>query len=286
VDNRLIGKALFGTLLTTLLFGQLNAAETRPQESRRPPRPRGTSTSFYDIHTRTLIDAPTAGTLPRGYFNIGVRLYPNSGALAYTDIGLSSRMLLGLSYGGEEVLSSGTPDWNPDIRFNLKFRLVDELEFFPSITVGFNSQGMGTYSRDFKRYAFKSKGFYAVASRSFYFYKWTSGWHGGVNYSLENKVDQDKDIDFFLGFDATFDYNLAYMMEYDFGLNDDRGSVSDTSIHATNFSGKGRGYLNLSVKWLFTENLEMELIFKDLFVNRRESTTFSRELRFQYIDHF
>jgi hypothetical protein len=235
--------------------------------------------TLYDIPPRTLVDLPTAGTLPRGFFNIGLRLYDRGGAMGYTDIGLSSRFQLGISYGGNQIVSSRDPDWNPRIGFNLKFRLVDELEYFPAIAIGFTDQGFGAFSSDFDRYTYKSRGFYAVTSRSFYFYKWTSGWHFGMNYSRESDGDGDKDVNIFGGFDATFNYNLALLLEYDAALNDDRGEYPE-------ISGKGRGYLNLSIKWLFAEDLELEVILKDLLVNRRDSDTFSRGIRMVYIDSF
>jgi len=261
-----------------LAAGQAAIGQTTPPAAQKQNRHRSATASFYDIPPRYLIDIPTAGTLPRGYFGIGLRLYSYGGAIAYTDIGISNRFLLGVSFGADSMLGAVEPRWNPDMEFNVKFRLVDEMEFFPAISVGYNSQGDGHYSREHKRYAYKSKGFYAVASRSFYFYKWTSGWHGGVNYSGENSRDKNGNISLFIGFDATFNYDLAFMMEYDFALNDNKGQVS--------YSGKGRGYMNASLKWLFTDNLEMEFILKDLLVNRRESDMFSREVRFQYIDHF
>jgi len=247
----------------------------------------GGAHTLYDIAPRQLIDMPTAGTLPRGTFQIGLRLYTDGGALGYTDIGLSSRFMLGISYGGTRILSNTDPEWNPRIGFSLKFRVVDELEYFPAVAVGFTDQGYGIYrddhigetNRNYDRYTYKSRGFYAVASRSFYFYKWTSGWHVGLNYSREYDGDGDKDLDFFGGFDATFNYNLAILMEYDAATNDDRGEYAGVS-------GRGRGYLNMSVKWLFTENLEIEIIAKDLLNNRRESTTLTREMRMMYIDSF
>lgn len=235
--------------------------------------------TLYDIAPRKLVDLPTAGTLPRGTFQIGLRLYAGGGALGYTDIGLSDRFTLGISYGGTEIVSAKDPDWNPRIGFNLKFRVVDELEFFPAIAVGFTDQGYGVYWGTKNRYTYKSRGFYVVTSRSFYFYKWTSGWHFGINYSREFERDDDNDINFFAGFDATFNYNLALLFEYDAALNDNRKAAGDVS-------SQGRGYLNMSVKWLFAENLELELLLKDLFVNRKESSTLSREVRMMYIDHF
>lgn len=243
-------------------------------------------TTLYDFPPRLLVDMPTAGTLPRGHFSLGIRLSPQGGGLGFTNIGLSNRFMVGISFGGTNVISDQDANWNPTIEFQLKFRVVDELPYLPAISVGFSSQGYGIYNEQQKRYAYKSRGFYAVASRSFYFYRWTAGWHGGLNLATSDEEVvtatsgdiKDNDLNFFLGFDATFNYNLALLLEYDAALNDDR--------RANDFSGKGRGYLNFSVKWLFTRNLEIELLAKDLLVNRPEAETLTREVRLTYIESF
>lgn len=235
-------------------------------------------TSLYNIPPRWLVDMPTAGTLPRGSFSLCARLYPDGGTLGYTDIGLSNRFMMGISFGGENVISNSAPNWNPSIEFGVKFRVIDELEFFPAISIGFSSQGSGAYEKEKERYTFKSRGFYAVASRSVYFYQWIAGWHAGINYSREYKHGGDKGVNFFGGLDATFKYNLAILLEWDAALDDN----SD----GTNFGGRGRGYLNMSVKWLFEENLELEVLLKDLLQNRRESQSITREIRLTYIDCF
>jgi hypothetical protein len=237
------------------------------------------------VPPRWLVDMPTAGTLPRAAYTISARFYPNGGTLAMADIGLSHRFMMGISYGAEGVISNHSPNWNPRIEFNLKFRVVDEMEYFPAVSVGFSSQGYGSWNKDLKRYAFKSRGFYAVASRSVYFLEWTAAWHGGLNYSMENDVDKETDVNFFVGFDATFKYNLAMLLEWDAALNDDRSTLPNGDKY--DFSGKGRGYLNLSVKWLFTEHLEIEALLKDLLVNRKgDGVTFIRGLKLTYIDTF
>ncbi|MFZ5980126.1 MAG: hypothetical protein ACOYVF_05790 [Candidatus Zixiibacteriota bacterium] len=234
--------------------------------------------TLYDIPPRRLVDLPTAGTLPRGHYDIGMRVYYNGGGLGYINIGLSNRFMMGISYGAEGVFSNTEPNWNNRIGFSLKFRLVDELEYFPAITVGYTDQGYGPWSDEANRYVFKSRGFFGVVSRSFYFYKWTAGWHGGVNYCMEDEIYEDDNFDVFVGFDATFNYNMALLLEYDFAINDNKSQPS--------LSGKGRGYLNFAVKWLFTDNLEIELIAKDLMINRPEADTFAREIRLTYIDSF
>jgi len=251
-----------------------------------------TQSTLYDVPPRWLVDMPTAGTLPRGYFDIGFRIYPGGGAIANTDIGLSNRTMLGISFGGDGIISNDDPSWNPRVEFNVKLRLIDEQEFFPAVSIGFCSQGNGSFNDAWDRYTFKSRGMYAVVSRSFYFYNWTSGWHVGMNYSVEHKKDDEKDINFFAGFDATFKYNLAFVAEFDAALNDNRSDIPSKILddqgndYETVFSGKGRGYFNCGLRWLFAADLELELLLKDLLINRRESHTLTREIRLTYIDRF
>jgi hypothetical protein len=275
---RNIARLAWFTLTLGLAGLMTSAAMAQPEESAT-----AREGSLYELPPRSLVDMPTAATLPRGHFDIGLRLFPNGGAIGFTDIGLSNRLQLGISYGGDGIISNQDPSWNERIEFSARFRIIDELEYLPAFAVGFSSQGNGAWNKELDRYTFKSRGFYAVVSRNFYFYQWTAGWHGGVNYSLENDIDEDKDINFFVGFDATFRYNLALLMEYDVALNDDKSVLPDNSDYT--FAGKGRGYLNTSIKWLFTENLELEALLKNIIGNRRDEKL-TREIRITYIDAF
>ena len=268
--------ACFAISLSSAAFAQDEEADN---SINRPP-----AMGFYAYPPRWLVDMPTAGTLPRASYDIVIRLYSQGGALGMVDIGLSSRFQLGISYGGEGIVSNTSPSWNPKIEFTLKLRVIDELEYLPGMTVGFTSQGFGPWNDQLKRYAFKSRGFFAVARRSFYFYNWTAGWHAGFNYTLESDNDGDEDINFFGGFDATFRYNLGLTGEYDLAINDDKSTLPDGTPNS--FGGKGRGYFNLSLRWLFHDNLELEAILKDLFVNRKDADTFAREVRITYIEPF
>jgi hypothetical protein len=234
--------------------------------------------SLYEIPPRDLIDAPTAGTLPRGCFDIEMRVYSNGGILSRTSIGLSDRFMIGMSYGAEGIIAESSTNRNPRIEFNVKLRLLDETYYMPAFAIGFNSQGYGAYIDDMERYTYKSKGFYAALSRSYDFHNISSGAHVGVNYSLENDKDDEEEPTVFFGLDARFSYNLGLLLEYDMALNDDRSSVG---------YAKGRGYLNFGLKWFYSENLELEVILKNLLLNRHEgASTFGRELRFTYIEYF
>ncbi|MCP4704663.1 MAG: YjbH domain-containing protein [candidate division Zixibacteria bacterium] len=231
--------------------------------------------SYFGLQPRLLIDAPTAWTLPRGCFDLSLRVLPGGGIIGGTNIGLSGRFMLGISYGADAIISNTSANWNPNIEFNVKLRLIDEAYYLPAIAVGFVSQGYGSYSDEHKRYAYKSKGFYAVATRSLYLYNLSLGGHFGVNFTMEDN-DGDNEPSLFFGIDTQFNNDVAIVAEYDLALNDDRGD----------FYGRGRGYLNLSIKWLYSENLELEAVFKNLLNNRVGIDSFSRGLRFTYVEYF
>ena len=65
--------------------------------------------TLYDTPPRWLVDMPTAGTLPRGHYDLGLRFYNNGGGIGYCNIGLSSRFMLGISYGAEAILANQKP---------------------------------------------------------------------------------------------------------------------------------------------------------------------------------
>ncbi len=108
--------------------------------------------SYFGIQPRSLIDAPTAWTLPRGCFDISLRVFPNGGIIGGTSIGLSGRFMLGISYGADAIIANTGANWNPNIEFNVKLRLIDEAYYLPAIAVGFVSQGYGSYNDEQKRY--------------------------------------------------------------------------------------------------------------------------------------
>lgn len=260
------------SLRITALVAALCAMTFSTAEAQRRDRK-----ANYEIPLRYLINAPTAGTLPRGTFDVILRVQANGGIQSGTTIGLTDHFIIGASYGADRVIAETDPDWHPSVEFNLKLRIIDEQYYMPALALGFSSEGYGSYHEDWKRFTYKSKGFYAVLSRSFYYYSWAMGAHFGVNYSLEHEVDKDKDPSVFFGFDTQFSYNVGMTVEYDMALNDDKSGSS---------FGKGRGYFNIGLKWLFADNLEMEAVFENLLNNRRDTSSFGRGLRFRYLEYF
>ena len=225
---------------------------------------------------RKLIDIPTANMLPRGSFDFDFRAYPNGGIFAAVHIGLTNWFLLGVAYGGENILGEGGVNWNPRVEFISRIRIIQESYAFPSLALGFDSQGSGAYNDSLKRYTIKSKGFYAALTKNYLLGTVPIGFHGGINYSLETK-DKDKSPDFFVGTDLLFKEQVALEATYALGLNDNRKN---------SYYSKGRGYFDVALRWLYSESLQLEFQLKNLLQNRKTVTTISREFRLIYVEFF
>lgn len=227
------------------------------------------------VELRHFVDSPTAGLLPRGSYAVDLQLFPSGGMLARVAVGLLSRVTAGFSYGGLNIIGRGELDWNPAVEFQAKLRIKDETFIMPAIAFGFDSQGYGAYDDEEERYEIKSKGAYAVLSKSFWMVG-PLGLHAGANYSLEDD-DGDDDISFFGGIDKDLFAGSVVVAEYDLALNDDR----EDEKH-----GAGRGYLNAGLRWTFADKLTLEFDLKNLADNREDSPHVGREVRIVYWSRF
>jgi len=225
---------------------------------------------------KELIDSPTAGSLRKGTFDVGLRMYPEGGVLSEMSIGLMNRVMASVYYGGENFIGEGEINWNPQIGFEMRIRIIEESFAFPAVSIGFNSQGYGGYRKTLKRYMYKSKGFYTVISRNYYLLG-NLGLHIGANKSLE-KEDKDKDINIFVGFDKAFPGGLELLAEYDFAFNDNENE--DLSF------GKGNGYLNSALKWSVTGGFSVTFIFRNIARNKKFTSGVGREIKISYVKNF
>jgi len=213
----------------------------------------------FSVKTRpiNMIDSPTANFLSRKYFQLKLRVYHEGGMLGGLTVGLTNRLMFGVTYGGQNIIGQGRVLWNASPGVNLRYRLRFEDFRFPAVSLGFNSQGYGEYFPSMKRYQIKSKGFYIVFSKN-YFVLQDFGVHAGLNYSDENK-GAEKDINFFCGAHLMLDPELSILWEYDFAINDN----DDKSL------GSGKGYMNAAVRWYFSPQLVFEFSVKNLLKNNR-----------------
>jgi len=238
-----------------------------------------------------LISVPTAGTLPKGIYVFETLLSGKGNILPEFLLGITDNFSIGFSFGIQGFIGTGDIEKNksaPEI--NIKYRVYEETEFFPAITIGFDTQGRGSYDKEHERYDQKAMGLYIVASRN-----WSAlgnlGLHVGLNKNIIELDDGDNDINLFIGIDKEINRAFSILAEYNFARNDDELISNGISLR------DGKGYLNLGLRWSATENLLLELNFNDNFKNNKylyndndnNLTTFksrNRELKVMYVEQF
>ncbi|MDO5576280.1 MAG: hypothetical protein Q4F84_04315 [Fibrobacter sp.] len=246
---------------------------------------------------RRLVDAHTAGVLPRAHFDFECRIYPagtlssGAGVILGMSVGISERFMLGLSYGGEGWVGRGNKAVaNPLPGWLVKYRIFEESRAFPGVAIGYDHQGFGGIAEKedfgYDGYVFKSPGFFVSLSKNFLiFTKAQIGFHGTVNYSTE----ESKTVrwpNFLAGMDIGINEELYIVVEYDFGLNQKDPDPPKRALYAR----PGEGYLNLGIRWAFSPNFNIELDAKDVCENRRSleghTLGWGRELKLVYIASF
>ncbi len=246
------------------------------------------------LQPRMLIDAHTAGVLPKAYFDFQTRIYPSgdtglggSGLGLAISVGLTDRLSIGISYGGDGLVGRGTPQSNPWPGGLIKYRIIEETFVMPAISLGYDHQGFGGIQSDglYKGYIYKSPGFFIAASKNYLVFSSIQiGFHAGMNFSLE----EYKRIHWpnaYAGIDLGINEELALMVEYDGALNErDKGSDSKS------YANPLRGFLNLGIRWAFTPSLFVEIAAKDILQNKLSSNgnalRWSREFKLVYVTHF
>ncbi|MGA9408244.1 MAG: hypothetical protein WBW71_14010 [Bacteroidota bacterium] len=223
-----------------------------------------------NIEPRYVIDMPTAGLIKRGAFAMDVDFFENGGMTVGLTAGALDRLNFGISYGGTGIIGHDIITMQKLPGVSLKYRLFDETMEMPAIALGFDSQGKETYIDSLERFTIKSRGFFASASKN-YSFMGNLSFHGGANYSLENK-DGNKAVDFFAGAEKSLGSDISLLAEYDFGLNDNIGVV-----------GKGNGYLNTGMRWSWGNGFTLGFDLKNLVRNQNNVTIGNRTIHVEYV---
>ncbi len=233
----------------------------------------------------TLVDAPTAGILQRGETDIFTEFYKDNGLLLGVRIGIFPRVMIGVSYGAENVVGNKDPEWHDQVEFYGKFRLIDEGNKHPAVAIGFDSQGHGKFYTEedsngvqIRRYDIKSKGFFLALTKNFEFIG-NLGFHLGANYSMEN-TDDDQHLNIYTGLDKTIGDVAVLSVEYDLGINEDDKWLKTVLEEEVEYFDKG--YLNAGLGIYFTPNLYLQMKFNDLLGTRSDTSAADRSIRLKY----
>lgn len=221
---------------------------------------------------RYLIDMPTAGILEKGFVGVDTDILPDGVLVVAIEAGIFDNVSFGISYGGSNLIGSGKVDWYKLPGVNLRVRIINETTLIPAITLGFDSQGKGSYNDSLNRYGIKSPGFFAAISKNFEFLGYLS-LHGTINYSLEQK-DGDNFANIRVGAEKTLGSSFSFVLEYDLAFNDNN----------ITYITQGRGYLNTGVRWSVGDGLTLGFDLRDLLSNKSNTKNAAdRSLRIEFI---
>ncbi|MEA2104490.1 MAG: hypothetical protein U9P79_07620 [Candidatus Cloacimonadota bacterium] len=238
------------------------------------------TTNIFAQELTKLVDIPTAGILQKGEINFQSLIYKNGGICFGAGVGIIPKLMFGMEYGGESVIGNEKPNWDEYPGVYVKYRIFDESPKTPALAVGFDSRGYGAFLETdidtikVNRYELKSKGFYTVLSQNFNFLG-ELGIHVGANYSIE-RDDNDDNLNCFLGIDKSLNNQIGFFSEYDFAFND-----NGKSGNAETYSfGEDNGYLNAALYLNISDNIRLQLNFRDILNNQYDEP--DRSLTIQY----
>ena len=234
----------------------------------------GTAGSNATAEPRYLIDVPTAGMFPHRALSVDMNYFQNGGVLLGVSAGLFNRALVGVSFGGTNLVGAETPVWNKTIGLQARLRLLEESLMMPAILLGYDSQGKEEYLDSLGRYAIKSLGFYAVGSKNYKMLGFFSI-HGGINYTTE-RWEEVQRVNLFAGAEKTIGPFISAVGEYNAGLNDQN----------ENALGRGHGYLNLGLKMTVGTGFTLALNLKDVIRNQQDISIGNRTLGLEYVRSF
>ena len=152
----------------------------------------GTAGSDAGFEPRCLVDMQTAGVLEKTFFAFSSDIMPAGVVVTKMEVGVFKDFSFGISYGAENIIGSGSPNWYRLPGVNVKLRIMDETTSYPGVSLGFDSQGKGRYQG---RYEIKAPGIFCAASKNYQFLGFLS-MHALMNYSALESGDDEKDINF------------------------------------------------------------------------------------------
>ncbi len=226
--------------------------------------------AMANIDPTFLIDMPVAGILPATSGAIDTWLYPDGGMLVSASYGLITNLNVGLSFGGTNLIGSGTIIWNRMPEIMVRYRVLEESRIYPAIVLGFDTQGKDGYLRSQKQYVVKSPGFFMSVSKNYSFLG-TVSFHGGLNYTLE-RYDDDTEPNLWVGLEKSIGPLVSGLFEYNFAFDNDKDR-----------KGFWNGSLNLGVRFPTNIGFNADILFKNLLHSEFYYPQVVREIRIQYI---
>lgn len=261
----------------------------------------------YNYEPLQVMDAPTAGMVDQDRLSLIIRNY-QEGMIFKALLGIKHDFGAGFSVSVDSLVGDGKLTAHFGVQARMRLNDEDPERFDrPGIVLGLDLQGYGPYVEEYKRYKYKSKGIYLVASKN-----WSpslgnttllnTGFHVGCNYSFEQTEDDDGGFSVFFGLDKVIAARrikldngekipvpiAEVMAEWDMGLNDDKAD-------GVFGEPEKQGYINLGLRWFlfpaWEENrpvspFQIEFFVRNLMENNEDwsrefGLTFQTDLQFR-----
>lgn len=229
----------------------------------------GSAGNGASYETRSIVDMPTAGVIPKDNFSFDLINYSGGGVSFAFNYAFYKNFNVGLALSGEGFVGSGDMKIQNVPSINVKFRFLDESINIPAMLIGISTQGSGNYDNNSNRFSIFSPGVYLALSKNF---NWDAGdlaIHGGLNYSFENP-DEDFDVNYYVGLEQSFSSRFAVNLEYNAAVFE-RKLYDDTD-----------GFLNSSLRYSIGSGFTLQLQLRNLL----ESKRITRFLGIEYINRF
>ncbi len=209
------------------------------------------------------IDQPVPISLAHAEYYVSARLWGSSGVLMRFGIGLFDRVTLGMSYGGNYIIGSSSPQFygrhRPD--FQARLAILREQGYAPNVVLGFESQGYDGYFSASDDYEVKEKGGYLCVGKTL----------DAARTHCQVGVSYWDGLDGFVALNALLPGNVELIAEYDLASNDKTDA--------------DRGFLNFGIGWTFADRVRMVVGLRDVLGNRSD-TRLNRTLDLSLNDRF
>ncbi len=221
-------------------------------------------------HPIKLIDFHSAYVLPKGGYSLRMRIVPGGGMITGLRVGISDYILAGVSYGAANVVGSGSPEWDDRVEFDIKFRIAAETNVVPEIALGYDSRGYGRQLEN-GEYEKASSGIYVSAAKTLPFSEFWQA-HGGLSRTLDEEKAKP---DMVVGVSARLSQEFSAVAEYQWAMERYSGDPEGTT-----------GFLNFGLRWIFVEQLEIDIYFRNVVGPSGSAELNSRALGFAFYDSF
>lgn len=231
----------------------------------------GSAGGAAKFETREIVDMPTAGVLPKSDYAVDMLHYENGGLAFSMNYGLWRNFNIGGSLsianlvGSQDVLVQNVPS------IIIKYRFINETLEIPAFAVGISTRGAGNYNNSSNRFEIASPGIFLALSKSFL---WDLGYlalHAGVNYSFEN-TSEDFFVNSYAGLEQAIGKRFAINLEYNSGAFEWEAGRT-----------RGRGFLHSSLRYSLGYGFTVQMQFRDLLNNFKNSRSVTRYFGIEWI---